>query len=117
MIEGGGAILSAGVVIGVIAAQTVEAVIEAMVMPLISTAFGSTRISELHWVTSQGSTPGPYQSIAQAHESGAIVVAYGRVLTSLLSLFAVALVLFLSAKILNRVRPRISVLHEKDADS
>ena len=104
--EGGAAELSVGVVIGVVIGHTIESLIENIVLPLVSFGFGGIPIEDYFLVLRDGVRPGPYNSLDDATAAGALVLKYGAVATNLISLLFVIVAIFLSLRVLNRLRNR-----------
>ncbi|MPN58675.1 Large-conductance mechanosensitive channel [bioreactor metagenome] len=73
-------------------------------MPPIGMALGNVDFKDIFMVLREGATPGPYLSLAQAQEAGAITMNIGVFVNSVISFLIVAFAVFILVKNLNRLR-------------
>jgi len=96
--------LAVGVVIGVAFGAVVSSLVDGMIMPIVGLALGKVDFTNLFAVLSQGTPAGPYTTLVQAQEAGAVVMSWGVFINSIVSFLIIALVVFLLVKVINRIR-------------
>ncbi|MCR4393558.1 MAG: large conductance mechanosensitive channel protein MscL, partial [Dehalococcoidales bacterium] len=69
--------LAVGIIIGVAFGAIVTSLVNDIIMPPIGLALGNLDFSNLMIVLKEGSTPGPYLSLAAAKAAGAVTINYG----------------------------------------
>ena len=85
--------MALGIIIGAAFATVVTSVVGDVIMPIISAVFGLPDFSNMHTLL-RNPTGETFTTVAAARESGAVVMAYGQFITSLISFILVTLVLF-----------------------
>ena len=73
-------------------------------MPPIGLLLGGFDFSNLFIMLKPGATPGPYLSLAQAQEAGAVTLNYGVFLNTVISFLIIALAIFLVIRQINRFK-------------
>jgi large conductance mechanosensitive channel len=96
--------LAVAVVIGAAFGAIVTSLVKDIVMPPIGLALGKVDFSNLFCVLKEGSTPGPYPSVAQAAHAGAVTVNYGVFIMTVINFLIIAFVVFMMVRTLNRVK-------------
>lgn len=91
--------LAVGVIIGGAFGKIVDSVVNDLIMPLVSKAFGGLDFSN-YFVQLSGK---PAETLAEAKKSGA-VFAYGNFLTVALNFAILAFIIFLMVKQVNRLK-------------
>ncbi len=90
--------------VAVIMAGALSAVIKGFVnkiaMPLVSTLTGDVNFADKFY----NLTDTPYNTLAEAQEAGAAVVAYGSWINDIVSLFIIGLVMFIVVKAYNKTK-------------
>ncbi len=86
--------MAVGIMIGVAFGAIVSSLVKDVIMPPIGLAFGNIDFSNLVIVIKQGSTPGPYESLAAAQAAGAITLNYGLFINTIISFLMIAFVVF-----------------------
>lgn len=69
--------MAVGIIIGIAFGAIVTSIVKDIIMPPIGLALGKIDFSNLAIVIKQGSTPGPYGSLAAAQAAGAVTINYG----------------------------------------
>lgn len=95
--------MAIGIVIGVAFATIVQSLVEDVLMPPLGMLLGGADFSDLFVTLQQGTTPGPYSTLAAAQEAGAVTVNYGIFINALVSFLIVAFALFLVVRSFNRL--------------
>jgi len=90
--------LAVGVVIGAAFGKIVTALVDGVVMPVISVATGGVSVSDWKWVLTPARLDAAGKPLAE------VALRYGQVLQSLVDFLLIALVLFLVLKAYNRMR-------------
>lgn len=92
--------LAVAVVIGAAFGKIVTSLVEGVIMPPIGLALGKVDFSNLFIDLSDQRV----QSLADAHERGLPVIAYGRFFNDVITFIIIAFVVFLMVKTINRLR-------------
>lgn len=96
--------LAAAVVIAVAFGGVIKTLVDDVIMPPIGLALGNVDVSNLYLLLQDGAkTPPPYATLADAKAAGAVTVAYGLFLNSLLGFFIVAAAIFLVLRAASRM--------------
>ena len=94
--------MAVGIVIGAAFAALIKSFVDHLIMPPIGLLLGNTDFGNLYLILREGIAPGPYASLAAAHQAGATVLAYG----AFFKLLIVAVALFLAIKAYNRLQKK-----------
>lgn len=86
--------MAVGIIIGVAFGAIVTSIVKDIIMPPVGLALGKIDFSNLAIVIRQGSTPGPYGSLAAAQAAGAVTINYGLFINTVISFLIVAAVVF-----------------------
>ncbi|MFC5470170.1 large conductance mechanosensitive channel protein MscL [Cohnella suwonensis] len=97
--------LAVGVIIGAAFGKIVTSLVNDIVMPPIGKMLGNVDFKDLYWNLDpgkllEGKEP---ESLDQARQAGAAVIAYGQFLSILIDFLLVAFCVFLLVKVLNRL--------------
>lgn len=103
--------MAIGIILGTAFGAIVTAVVEQLLMPVLSLLVGG--IDFQNWfIPLDGNS---YQTLAQAQEAGAATVNYGLVLNALIHFIFIAFAIFLMVKAMNKLsRPKELVVVVKD---
>ena len=95
--------LAVAVVIGAAFGAVVKSFTDDVIMPPIGLALGHIDFSNLFVVLKEGTkAPGPYTTIAQAHDAGAVTLNYGAFINSLVTFLIIAFCVFMIVRMANR---------------
>ncbi len=86
--------MAVGIIIGVAFGAIVTSIVKDIIMPPIGLALGKIDFSNLAIVIKQGSTPGPYASLAAAQAAGAVTINYGLFIITVVNFLIIAAVVF-----------------------
>jgi len=96
--------MAVGIIIGGAFGTIVKSLVGDVIMPPIGLLLGGVDFSNLFLVVSQGSPAGPYTALADAQAAGAVTIAYGLFINSVVSFLIVALAVFFVVKSLNAMK-------------
>jgi large conductance mechanosensitive channel len=86
--------LAVGIVIGVAFGAIITSFVNDILMPPIGLALGNIDFSNLLVIIKEGTTPGPYASLAAAKEAGAVTINYGTFINIIINFLIIAAVVF-----------------------
>lgn len=96
--------MAVGIIIGAAFGGIVNSFVGDVLMPALGLLLGGADFSNLFMVLKDGSTPGPYASLAAAKEAGAVTVAYGVLVNTVINFLIVAFALFMLIKAMNTAK-------------
>ena len=86
--------MAVGIIIGVAFGAIVTSIVKDIIMPPIGLALGNIDFANLLVVIKQGTTPGPYPSLAAAQAAGAVSINYGQFINTIINFLIIAAVVF-----------------------
>jgi len=86
--------MAVGIIIGAAFGAIVTSIVKDVMMPPIGLALGNIDFSNLAIIIKEGSTPGPYLSLAAAQAAGAITINYGLFINTIINFLIIAAVVF-----------------------
>jgi large conductance mechanosensitive channel len=86
--------MAVGIIIGVAFGAIVASAVKDVIMPPIGLALGKIDFANLVIVLKQGTTPGPYASLAAAQAAGAVTLNYGLFINTIINFLIIAAVVF-----------------------
>lgn len=95
--------MAVGIILGAAFTLLVQSMVADILMPPLSLLTEFSNYSEAYIVLEQGRTAGPYESLAQARESGATVLNYGNFFHNLVNFLLVSFAVFLLVRYVNRL--------------
>lgn len=96
--------MAVGIVVGAAFGSIVSSFVKDVIMPPIGLLLGGIDFSNLFILLKQGATPGPYLSLVQAQEAGAVTLNYGVFINTIVSFLIIALAIFIVVKQVNRFK-------------
>jgi large conductance mechanosensitive channel len=96
--------MAVGIIIGAAFGAIVQSLVKDVIMPPIGLLLGRVDFTNLFLVLKHGATAGPYATVAQAHDAGAVSINYGLFLNTVINFFIVAFAIFLVIRSLNRLK-------------
>ncbi|NIP39803.1 MAG: large-conductance mechanosensitive channel protein MscL [Candidatus Dadabacteria bacterium] len=96
--------MAVGIVIGGAFALIVNSLVNDVLMPPIGMLLGNVDFSNLFTVLKEGTTPGPYASVAAAQEAGAVTINYGAFINTIVSFIIVAFAIFMVVRGMNKLQ-------------
>jgi large conductance mechanosensitive channel len=86
--------LAVGIIIGVAFGAIVNSLVKDVVMPPLGLVLGKVDFSNLFVVLREGTTTGPYASLAAAQDAGAVSINYGVFINTIVNFLILAIVVF-----------------------
>jgi large conductance mechanosensitive channel len=86
--------LAVGIIIGVAFGAIITSFVNDILMPPIGLALGNIDFSNLTIILKEGTTPGPYASLAAAKDAGAVSLNYGQFINTVINFLIIAAVIF-----------------------
>ena len=102
-VKGNAIDLAVGIIIGAAFGSIVTSLVEQIIMPPIGLLTGGVDFSDIFTVLKDGTTPGPYASLAAANDAGAVVMAWGAFFNTIIQFLIVAFSVFLIVKWVNNL--------------
>ena len=98
--------LAIGIVIGVAFRSIIDSLVNDIIMPPIGLALGKVDFLNLFVVLGEGSTTGPYLTLAEAKQAGAVTLNYGVFVNTIIAFLIVAIVIFFIIKAINSFKKK-----------
>jgi large conductance mechanosensitive channel len=95
--------MAIGIIIGAAFGAMVNSLVNDLLMPVISGVIGSPDFSNLFLVL-RNPTGATFTSVKAARDAGAVVLAYGTFINTIIAFLGVAIALFFMVKAINRLR-------------
>ena len=95
--------MAVGIIIGGAFGTIVKSLVSDVIMPPIGLLLGGVDFSDLFITLKQGTTAGPYATLAAAQAAGAVTIGYGLFLNAVISFLIVAFAVFLLIKGINKL--------------
>ncbi len=86
--------MAVGIIIGAAFGAIVGSLVKDVIMPPVGLTLGKIDFSNLSIVLKQGTTPGPYASLAAAQAAGAVTLNYGLFINTIINFLIIAFVVF-----------------------
>jgi len=99
--------MAVGIIIGAAFGTIVSSIVKDIIMPPIGLVLGNVDFTNLFAVLKQGTTPGPYASLAEAQSAGDVTINYGLFINTIVSFLIVAVVLFFLIRAFVHARSRM----------
>lgn len=96
--------MAVGIVIGAAFGTIITALVNDIIMPVVGVFSGGLDFAEMHVVLQPGSPAGPYATVAQAAEAGAVTMNWGIFVNALISFLIIAFVLFMIIRNVNKMK-------------
>ena len=96
--------MAVGIIIGAAFGAIVASFVGDVLMPVIGLVLGGVDFSNKFLLLKDGATAGPYASLAAAKAAGAVTMAYGVLLNTIVNFLIVAFALFMLIKGMNATR-------------
>ena len=96
--------MAVGIIIGGAFGTVVKSFVDDVLMPPLGLLIGDIDFQDILVVLREGSTPGPYETLAAAREAGAVTLNMGLFINAAVSFAIVAFAVFLLVKGMNRLK-------------
>jgi large conductance mechanosensitive channel len=109
--------MAVGIIIGGAFGTIVKSLVDDVIMPPIGMLLGGVDFANLFWIIKPGETAlPPYETVAAAHEAGAVTINYGNFINNIIAFLIVAWAVFLVIKAVNRLRREEQVVPPTPTD-
>jgi large conductance mechanosensitive channel len=98
--------LAVGIIIGAAFNGVVQSIVKDIIMPPIGLVLGKIDFSNLFIIIRQGNKPGPYNTVAQAAESGAVTLNIGLFINTVVSFLIIAFSVFMLVKFIKKMEKK-----------
>ena len=95
--------MAVGIIIGVAFGSIVNSLVTDVIMPPIGLLLGKVDFTNLYAILQEGELAGPYGSLIEAQEAGAVTLNYGVFINTIISFLIVAFAVFLLIRSINRL--------------
>jgi large conductance mechanosensitive channel len=95
--------MAVGFTVGAAFTTVAKSIVNDIIMPPVGLVLGRVDFSDLFWVLREGEKLGPYPTIAQAQQAGAVTLNYGMFVNNVLALLIVAAAMFIIVRVVNRL--------------
>ena len=96
--------MAVGIVIGAAFGAIVKSLVSDILMPPIGILMGNVNFSDLFVVLKEGTTPGPFATLAAAKDAGAVTLNYGLLVNTIVNFLIVAFAIFFVVRGINRLK-------------
>jgi len=96
--------MAVGIVIGAAFGAIVKSLVSDILMPPIGILMGNVNFSDLFVVLKEGTTPGPFATLAAAKDAGAVTLNYGLLINTIVNFLIVAFAIFFLVRGINRLK-------------
>jgi large conductance mechanosensitive channel len=96
--------MAVGIVIGAAFGAIVKSLVSDILMPPIGILMGNVNFSDLFVVLKEGTTPGPFATLAAAKDAGAVTLNYGLLINTIVNFLIVAFAIFFVVRGINRLK-------------
>ncbi|HHX65630.1 MAG TPA: large conductance mechanosensitive channel protein MscL [Chloroflexi bacterium] len=101
--------MAVGIAVGTAFTAIVRSLVDDIIMPPIGLILGRMDFSNLFVVLRAGDPVGPYTTLANAQNAGAVILRYGQFVNTVISFFIIALAVFFLIRAISRVLPKPEV--------
>jgi large conductance mechanosensitive channel len=98
--------LAVGVIIGAAFGGVVTSLVNDVIMPPIGIALGQVDFKDLFVLLKEGTTPGPYASVAAAKAAGAVTLNWGAFVNTLINFIIVGFSIFMMVRLANKLHKK-----------
>jgi large conductance mechanosensitive channel len=96
--------MAVGIVIGAAFGAIVKSLVSDILMPPIGILMGNVNFSDLFVMLKEGTTPGPFATLAAAKDAGAVTLNYGLLINTIVNFLIVAFAIFFVVRGINRLK-------------
>jgi large conductance mechanosensitive channel len=105
--------MASGIILGAAFGSIVKSLVDDVIMPPIGLLLGGVDFTDLFLVLKEGTTPGPYTTLAAANEAGAVTLRYGLFLNFVVTFLIVAFAVYLLVTAIQKAKERMSAQEEE----
>ena len=98
--------MAVGIIIGAAFSTIVTSLVNDILMPPFGWLLGGVDFENFYFLIKSGTPSGPYTSLSDAQEAGAVTMNYGMFINSLISFLIVAFAMFVLVRGINRLQKK-----------
>jgi large conductance mechanosensitive channel len=98
--------MAVGIIIGAAFGTIVQSLVNDMIMPPIGLVLGGVDFTDLFLTLREGTVAGPYATLAEATEAGAVTINYGVFVNAVISFLIVGFSVFLLVRSFNKLKAK-----------
>lgn len=98
--------LAVGIVIGAAFGGIITSLVNDVIMPPVGLALGQVDFRDLFVLLKEGTTPGPYASVAAAKAAGAVTLNYGAFINTVINFLIIGFSIFMVVRVANRLQKK-----------
>jgi large conductance mechanosensitive channel len=98
--------MAVGIIIGAAFGTIVQSLVNDMIMPPIGLVLGGVDFTDLFLTLREGTVSGPYATLAEATEAGAVTINYGVFVNAVISFLIVGFSVFLLVRSFNKLKAK-----------
>ena len=95
--------MAVGVVVGIAFGAISKSLVDDVIMPVVGLVTGRVDFANLFWVLKEGQPPGPYATLAEASQAGAVTINYGTFINTIVNFVIVAAAMFFIVRLVQRL--------------
>jgi len=96
--------MAVGIIVGAAFGTIVKSLVADVIMPPVGLLLGNVDFANLFVVLKAGTASGPYASLAEAQDAGAVTINYGMFVNTIISFLIVAFAVFLVIRYINTLK-------------
>lgn len=98
--------MAVGIIVGAAFGGIISSLVADVLMPPIGLLLGNVDFANLFLVLKEGTTAGPYETVAAAKAAGAVTLNYGVFVNTLVNFLIVAIAIFFVVRGINNLRKK-----------
>ena len=96
--------MAVGIIIGAAFGTVIKSLVADVIMPPIGLLLGNVDFANLFMIVKEGATAGPFATLADAKEAGAVTINYGVFFNEIIGFVIVAFAVFMLIRNMNRMK-------------
>jgi len=96
--------MAVGIIIGAAFGAIVNSLVSDVIMPPTGLLLGNVDFSNLYIILREGATAGPFASLVEAKNAGAVTISYGAFINTIINFLILAFVIFLFIRNINKLK-------------
>ena len=99
--------MAVGIIIGASFGAIAKSLVDEVIMPPIGLLLGRVDFANLFILLREGAVAGPYLTLAEAREAGAVAIGYGVFINSIVTFIITAFVIFMLLRFITRAQEQV----------
>jgi len=96
--------MAIGIIIGAAFGTIIKSLVADVIMPPIGLALGNVDFANLFVILKEGATAGPFATLVEAHEAGAVTLNYGTFINTIITFIIIAFAVFMLVRNINKMK-------------